>query len=162
MSFCHVYFNALHCFAHFKLHMSFCVQAPQFRHQSKCHRSGRAHIHLFSCCLHIPSPHITHNQPNYFTVATIRFLVFTMAQLSSRALKNAEPKEMFKLMGAVFSNPYSESNPDGVVFMGLAENKLMCLYHFSSTLLLLRETTKADDEDQAHRDSRLHQQACYR
>jgi hypothetical protein len=49
-----------------------------------------------------------------------------MTQLSTRALSNISPNESIKLMGAVFSNPYSEANPSGVVFMGLAENKLMC------------------------------------
>jgi hypothetical protein len=49
-----------------------------------------------------------------------------LAHLSSRALANIAPDETQKLIVAVFSNPYdAEKNPDGVIFMGLAENKLM-------------------------------------
>jgi hypothetical protein len=61
-----------------------------------------------------------------------------MAQLSFRALSNITPTKNTDLMWAAFSNPYSEANPDGVVFMGIAENKLM----FAFTYSLLHLTQK--------------------
>ncbi len=49
-----------------------------------------------------------------------------MASISHRAFAVIAPSETMKLLGQVFSNQYDkENNPDGVVCMWIAENKLM-------------------------------------
>jgi hypothetical protein len=53
-----------------------------------------------------------------------------MLELSNRALRNIAPNETWNIMGRVFMDPWSESNPDGIVAMGIAENKLMCVFSF--------------------------------
>jgi hypothetical protein len=50
---------------------------------------------------------------------------FKMAALSTRAATNIEVDEIKRLMYAVFSDYYSESNPNGIFMMGIAENTLM-------------------------------------
>jgi len=55
-----------------------------------------------------------------------------MPELSNRALQNIAPNETWNIMGRVFMNPWSENNPDGIVAMGIAENKLMCAFSFLS------------------------------
>lgn len=48
-----------------------------------------------------------------------------MSSLSARAARNVEFNESWTLLMKVWGNPYSEENPEGVVAMGVAENKLM-------------------------------------
>ena len=49
-----------------------------------------------------------------------------MATLSKRALANIEPKPGRELDRAAFYNQYDrETNPEGVVAMAVAENRLM-------------------------------------
>jgi len=48
-----------------------------------------------------------------------------MSSLSKRAMRNVEFNESWTLLLKVWSNPYSKENPEGVVAMGVAENKLM-------------------------------------
>lgn len=47
-----------------------------------------------------------------------------MATLSTRATANMEVDEVKQLMYAVFSDYYTESNPNGIFMMGIAENTL--------------------------------------
>ncbi|KAH8801500.1 1-aminocyclopropane-1-carboxylate synthase-like protein 1 [Xylogone sp. PMI_703] len=48
-----------------------------------------------------------------------------MANISKRALKGIAPNGALAGMMAAVTNPWSEANPNGVVPMGLAENRLM-------------------------------------
>lgn len=51
-----------------------------------------------------------------------------MPQLSTRSLRNLEVNASWALLMKVWGNPYSpDENPTGVVVMGVAENKLMCV-----------------------------------
>jgi len=49
-----------------------------------------------------------------------------MCSLSSRAQALIAPTPTGSITGKAFSNQYDEEkNPNGIVFMGIAENKLM-------------------------------------
>lgn len=57
-----------------------------------------------------------------------------MPEISNHALRNIVPNETWNIMGRMFMNPWSENNPDGIVVMGIAENKLMYVLSSSQHL----------------------------
>lgn len=51
-----------------------------------------------------------------------------MAKLSTRSLANIEPNDIKRIMGTGSSNSYDAvTNPTGMVSLGVAENRLMCV-----------------------------------